>query len=92
MVFSYVIREKYVRMLKYIRKKNPNMRQIMKEIDLSYPLVRDTVMSFQDCKIIRPVFGVPNRTQRDYNIILTWEGEEVLKYIERIEKIIREAK
>jgi len=91
MVFTYVINQKYVKLLNYIRKKNPNMRQIAKETQISYPKVRDIVLSFQESMIIEPVFGVPNRTQRDYNIILNWTGLEVLKQIERIERIIKEA-
>ena len=91
MVFTYVINQKYVDLLNYIRKKNPNMRQIAKETQISYPKVRDIVMSFQQSMIIEPVFGIPNRTQRDYNIILNLTGHEVLKQIERIARTIKEA-
>ena len=64
-----LINERYVKMLRYIKQKNPNMRQIAKQTRFADTLVRERLIEMQEEKLIEPVFNNPEHVGRDYNII-----------------------
>ena len=87
MVFQYIVKERYYKMLKYIRRRNPNMRQIARETHFAYMWVREILQEFQKLGLIEPVFNNPEYEKRDYNITFTEKGLKLLEYIEDIQKI-----
>ena len=88
MVFRFVINMRYVDMMKFIRRKNPNMREIARETRFAYPQIREVLMEWETKKLIEPVFNNPD-TGRDYNIHLTGAAKIILKHFEDIEGIVR---
>ena len=87
MVFQYLVRERYHKMLKYIRRRKPNMRQIARETHFAYQWVREIMLEFEKSGLIDPVFNNPEYEKRDYNISFTEKGLKLLDYIESIQKI-----
>ena len=85
MVFRFMIKKRYVNMLRYINKRKPNMRQISKKTRFAYPMVRKVLIQLQEEKVIVPVFNTEG-TARDYNIQLTQKGTNILKLFESIAK------
>lgn len=75
-------------MMRIIRKKSPNMRQLARETGFAYPQVRTVLQDFQRYNLIEPVFNI-EQEGREYNIRFTQKGLKILTLLEELERSIK---
>lgn len=87
MVFRYIIKKKYIKMLRETSKNTLNLQKISRRSNIHYLMVRKVFIQLQEEEIIFPIFNNPEYEKRDYIPELTQKGKEILGLLEKIIRV-----